>query len=397
MTRRRPSRQRAEQRKVVGRGIDFESIINGLPPSLREAERNRLAPYREMEKFDQANQETPEKEANRQTQFLSSLSFDDRQLYDSTFAKYGVKGRALFQIFKSNLPYTKEEIKDLLNDPQAVNNIDQVNQLKNTNLFTTDQIKAAVASPSKIAHIPGLIEGATSVKRSIDAGNTDYAANGNFGRMIDREINTPGGLAKLGFRYPTEEVATDQGFGSFGRPSAAQEAENNRLLEAVGFQPVDHRIGFVDALKGIGNLYKEALWDSDFAQGFRFGFGNVASLGSSLLEFVPGVGEVAAGFGFLGDLVKPTGGPWDEMQAKIDSVGKWIPSIDNAIDRTLDLALPPSQQSHANEEQKEEGGKISYKARQQRKKRFQPIVSGKKRMHWIMHTKSIKDAIDAGQ
>lgn len=390
MTRRHPSRQRTNQRQVAGRGIDFEGLINALPTSLREYERIRLAPYREMEKFDQANQETPEKEANRQTQFLSSLSFDDRQLYDSTFAKYGIKGRALFQIFKSDLPYTKEEIKDLLNDPQAVNNIDQVNQLKNTNLFTIDQIKAAVASPSKIAHIPGLIEGATSVKKSIDAGNTDYAANGNFGRMIDREIVTPGGLAKLGFRYPTEVVA-NQGRVSIGGANAAQRAENDRLLEAVGFQPVDHRIGVVDALKGIGNLYKEALWDSDFAQGFRFGFGNVASLGSSLLEFVPGVGEAAAGFGFLGDLIKPTGGPWDEMQSKIDSVGKWIPSINNVVDHTLDLALPPQQQHNANEEEKEEGGKISYKARRNRKKRFQPIVSGKKRMHWIMHTKSIKD------
>jgi hypothetical protein len=328
--------------------------------------------------------------------FMNNLRAEDRELYNTTFSKYGAKGRALFQIFKSNLPYGKEEIKEILADPKSIDHIDLINKLKETGLFTINQMRAVVDDPSRINHIDALIKGAQGLKRDIDNGQTDYAANGNFARMLDYEIYHPNenALQKLGFANdvgPKWDAAT-MGLPSLHAASRAPDDNRNSILREVGYQNVDHSINFVDALKGIGNLYKEALWDSDFAQGFRFGFGNVASLGSSLLEFIPGVGEAAAGLGVLGDFIKPSGGPWDEIQGKIDSVGKYIPSISNIVDRSLDLALPQEQQQQQQQqeaEDTEEGGRISMNIRRQRKKSFKVPLTGTKRMKWIRQTQPL--------
>lgn len=274
---------------------------------------------------------------------------DEVNLYNE-YASKGPKGIALYKILKAELPYTRDEILKILTDPIAVDKIDKVNQLKQSEVLNIDQIIRIVDDPNKLEKSDEIVGDIRALIQEIKNGQRQYSANGNFERMVESEINNPGAFYSIGLgpralaqqqaEYAEAERKNPNGRFMPTRVDTEKQKRFNDSLHALGYHDVDLSKTLAENFTDLGNLYKEALWDSDFAQGFRFGFGNVASLGGPILSLIPGLQGAGDALSVVGDLIKPTDGRLGEIQRDIDNVTQYLPSIDNAVNGVMKVAIP---------------------------------------------------------
>lgn len=333
----------------------------------------------------------------QQNPLVQGLSPEERAEAEP-FLRKGEKGFALWQILRSGMPFSREEIMHLLDNPILYRNISNYLKLKRIHVLQPYQIEYILRyEPGKTDII---IDGILGLQDAITKrGQREFGMNGNFERMIEYEIRAPGGLINLHFSRSFDEQSLaesqrlqaenpGQRIGSF--PAAVQLPDRTAYenkLRAIGWQPVDLRPTLGEQFQGVGGLFKEALWDSDFGQGLRFGLGNLGAIGGALLSWIPGFQALGEGLETFGDLVKPTEGKLGEIQNEINRYTQYIPSINNATNQIVGAVARASGGSLKRTTQHE------YHKRRQRKRQFKPIKSGTKRMHWIKNTKPLHQIV----